>query len=173
MNQDESQSPTIPAMMPSQTPDNSPAPNQLQGMMRGGGSMYQAPPKTNITRNQLIAGLHHFNEVQKKLFGVLNSADAGKSNIRPKIFDASAALIGEGMMTVPEVMNGIKDLPEEPVAQKKWVEQKIGQMEMAKQKLVMDFVGQGPGGDTGNEAEWSPDNHRDHLTGLLGNYNAR
>jgi hypothetical protein len=163
---DESQSQSQPFLQQQAQPQQQmQQPNQLGGIMQG----QQPPQKTNITKQQLIAGLHHLNAFQKQFSPILKNPELGKSNIRPKIFDASAALIGQGIFSVPDVMNGIKDLPDDPLGQKKWLEQKLSGTMMAEKKLVSDYIGQGPGPEP-QGPEWSPDNHTEHMGGLMSNY---
>ena len=92
--------------------------------------------------------------------------------MRPKIFDASANLIAEGIATVPEIMNGMKSLPDDPLGQKKWIEQKISDAKMASQKIVSDYISQGPGSEP-DGPDWTQDSHKDHMHGLMGNYGRR
>jgi hypothetical protein len=66
-------------------------------------------------------------------------------------------------------MNGMKDLPDDPVGQKKWIEKTIANAQQAKQKIVSDYVSQGPGPEPQGPA-WSPDTHKDHMGGLLASY---
>src|ERR1017187_6903233 len=168
---DESQSQTQPFMQQQPQPQQqqqAQQSNQLGGIMQGQGQP-QGQPKTNITKQQLIAGLHHLNAFQKQFSPLLKNPELGKSNVRPKIFDASAALIGQGIFSVPEVMNGIKDLPDDPLGQKKWLEQNLSGTMMAEKKLVSDYIAQGPGPEP-QGPEWSPDNHTEHMTGLMANY---
>ena len=155
---DESQSPVAQL--------NQPQPQQgnpLQSLQQN------TPPQTQISKQQVIAGLHHFAAVQKQLGPLLKSPLCGKGNMRPKIFDASATLIGEGIATVPEIMNGIKDLPSDPIGQKKWIENIVMSAANAEKKLVSDYVKQGPGPEP-EGPDWSEDTHKDHMTGLMGNY---
>jgi hypothetical protein len=166
---DESQAPDQPFLNSShpapQTVSKSP-PNPLGGLVNVG----QSTSKLAINKQQLIAGLHHLHAFQKQFSPLLKSPVLGKGNIRPKIFDAAATLIGEGIFSVPEVVNGIKDLPDDPVDQKKWLEMKLVGASQAEKKLISDYMAQGPGPEeTG--PEWSADNHREHTGSLVGNYN--
>ena len=154
MIQDESQS--------EQAPSNQQ--NPLAGLMK-----QPAPQNTNITKQQLIAGLHHLNAFKTEFSPLLQNPKLGKGNIRPTIFERAATLIGSGIFTVPEVINGTKDLPDDPIEQKKWLETKLVNASLAEQKLIHDYIAQGPGPEA-QGPEWSMDNHKDHMTGLLGNY---
>ena len=168
MIQDESQSPAPPFM---QQGSAAMPPQQQQQPQNALGGITQGAPQqpTKINKQQLIAGLHHLGEFQKKFMPLLSNPATGQTNIRPKIFDASAALIGQGIFSVPEVMNGIKDLPDDPLGQKKWLEQKLAGVMMAEKKLVSDYIAQGPGEEP-QGPDWSEDTHRDHMSGLMSNY---
>ena len=159
MIQDDSQGPSLTNLQNNQQPQQG---NSLGSLVQN------APQQAKISKPQLIAGLHHLSSFANAMQPVLRSPDLGKSNIRPKLFDALAHLIGSQIFTVPEVMNGIKDLPNDPIQQKKWLEQKMMQVAQAEQKIVSDYVAQGPGAE--NPVEWTQDTHRDHMTGLMGNY---
>lgn len=156
---DESQSSLAPITQGQPAPQQQ---NPLGGLTRGA-------PNPNITKQQLIAGLHHLNAFTRQFAPLLQRPEIGKSNIRPKIFDAAANLIGAGIFTVPEVINGIKDLPDDPVDQKKWLEAKLLSANQAEQKLISDYIAQGPGQDA-QGPDWTADNHKDHMTGLMGQY---
>lgn len=166
MNQDESGAPVQALGQQQQQPQQQS--NALGGIMQGG----QPQPPPQISKSQLVAGLHHFGQVIKQLSPLLKNAKLGTGNMRPKIFDASANLIGEGIATVPEIMNGIKDLPDDPIGQKKWIEKTVGNAMMAEQKLISDYVAQGPG-ELPQHDEWTEDNHKNHMTGLLAGYGRR
>ena len=147
-----------------------PAANQLNGIQQPGQPMQgQGQPQQQISKEQVIAGLHHLGAFVKVLSPLLSNPQLGKANMRPKIFDGLATLIGEQIFTVPEVMNGIKDLPDDPVGQKKWLEQKIAGSQQAEKKLVSDYISQGPGPEPQGKP-WSQDTHKDHMAGLMANY---
>lgn len=137
-------------------------PNQLAGVTQ------QPQQQPRPTRDQTIAGLHHFSAIQKQFGPLLKNTGLGQSNMRPKIFDAAANLVGEQVVSVPEVMNAIKDLPDDPIGQKKWVEHMVGTAAMAQKKLISDFMQNGE--DTGEPSAWSADSHRDHVKGLMAHY---
>ena len=163
IDQDQSQAPL------QQITQGAAPPQQQQnplGQLTQQGAAPQQP--MNINKHQLMSGLHHLGSIQKALSPLLRNPVLGKNNIRPKLFDAMATLIGQGTMSVPEVINGMKDLPDDPLAQKKWLESKVAKTMQAEQKLVNDYIAQGPGAEP--EGEWSMDNHKDHMAGLMGNY---
>lgn len=158
---DESQGPSQPFLQQGAQP-----PQEKQNPL--GMLQRNAPPQVSMTKQQLIAGLHHLNAFKTEFAPLLNNPKTGKANIRPKIFDAAATLIGANIFTVPEVINGIKDLPDDPLDQKKWLETKLMNVQQAEQKLIQDYIAQGPGQEEG--PDWSMDSHKDHMTGLMGSY---
>jgi hypothetical protein len=163
---DESQSQVQPFLQSATPQPQQQQSNQLGGLMQGA----PAPQRPmQMSKAQLQAGLHHLEAFQKVLSPLMNSPDTGTKNIRPKIFDASATLIGQGIFTVPEVMNGIKDLPEEPLGQKKWLQQKLTEAMLAEKKLIHDYIAQGPQQQP-DQSEWSQDSHKEHVSGLMENY---
>ena len=167
MIQDESQSPAPPFMQQG----SAAMPPQQQQPQNSLGGITQGTPQqpTKINKQQLIAGLHHFSAINKHITPLLNNPAVGKSNMRPKLFDAAASLIGEKVLSVAEVMNDIKDFPDDPLEQKKWFEKLVGMNMQAEKKLISDYIAQGPGQEP-EGPEWSMDNHKDHMTGLMGNY---
>ena len=170
MNQDESGAPIQQlGNQPNQAPPEQQ--NQLGGIAQQQGQ--PQPQQPSISKDQVIAGLHHFSQVIKEMSPLLKSPVLGTGNMRPKIFDASANLIGSGVATVPEIMNGIKDLPDDPIGQKKWLEKIVTNAMMAEKKLISDYVSQQPNGTEGQPHSWSLDNHKDHMAGLMKNYGGR
>ena len=168
MNQDESGAPI-------QQLGNQPnqQPQQQQNPLGGIAQQGQPQQQPSISKDQVIAGLHHFSQVIKEMSPLLKSPALGTGNMRPKIFDASANLIGSGVATVPEIMNGINDLPDDPLGQKKWLEKIVSNAMMAEKKLISDYVSQQPNGTEGQPHSWSLDNHKDHMAGLMANYGRR
>ncbi len=80
---DESNAPSQPFLQQGAQAPQQPQQNSLGGIMQG-----PSPQQQNITKQQVIAGLHHLNAFQKEFAPLLNSPVLGKGNIRGKIFDA-------------------------------------------------------------------------------------
>ena len=159
---DQAQAPQQPFLNGNQPQPQDQQQNPLSGLTRA------APPQVQMTRAQLIAGLHHLGSFTKEFSPLLQSPKLGKGNIRPQIFERAAALMAAGIFTGPEIINGVKDLPDDPIDQKKWLQTKLANAQMAEQKLVQDYIAQGPSEDAG--PDYSADSHREHMTGLMGNY---
>lgn len=151
-----------------QQPQQPPQPN---GNSLGGLTQAPQQPQQPLSKDQTLAGLHHFSQIQEKFGPLLKLPSLGEKNVRPKIFDVAAILIGENVMTVPEVMTGIKDLPADPLGQKKWLERLVGTAAQAEQKLIQDYINQPPHQDAAEApSAWSHDTHREHMTSLTSRF---
>src|ERR1700693_2568973 len=98
-----------------------------------------APP----TREQIVATIKHFQAVKKQFMPIAMNTGLGKENLRPKIFDATATLLGEGIFTLPQAINGTKDLPTDPPGQKKWILQHLQNIQQA-ERMILEHYSAGP-----------------------------
>lgn len=146
----------------------------IEGLVKGGGNPMQKRPQP--THAQVLAALHRFNAIRRVLKPILGDPDLGKKTVRPRLFDAAATLIGERMMTLPEVMNAMKDFPNDPQEQKIWLMRADQMQDMAEEKLVEDYrasageLGEGGWEGLTKDHGYSTDKHGDHLKSLLGHY---
>lgn len=132
----------------------------------------QGPPPAP-TQAQTVAALHRFGEVKQAMRPVLGDPKLGKDNIRPKLLDAASKLLGSKVLSLSEIMNAIKGLPDDPLAQKKFVEKIYGDADKA-QKIVLSHHAAAPAMQgTGEPDQWNADNHQTHIDGLMGHYNGR
>lgn len=128
----------------------------------------QAPPPPAPTRAQTIAAVHHFGQVKQAFSPIIDDPNLGQKNIRPKVMDAMSKLLGSKTLSLPDVMKAIKNLPEDPMEQKKFVDG-IYQKNDQAQKMVLAQHAAAP--DNGQPQEdWSSDSHANHMAGLMQNY---
>ena|ERR1700680_1179360 len=106
-------------------------------------SQQQQQPPPPPTREQIIATIKHFQAVKKQFMPIAMNTGLGKENLRPKIFDATATLLGQGIFTLPQAINGTKDLPADPPGQKKWVLQHLQNIQQA-ELMILDHYSSGP-----------------------------
>jgi hypothetical protein len=123
--------------------------NPLAGLLQGGGAPAQRPAPTHT---QTVAALTHLQAVQRTMAKLSRLPGIGKQNIRPDIFDATADLMGRAMLTLPQVMNELKNIPADPPGQKQWVLQHLNDVMEAQHQILNDHAQAFPGsGDFATE----------------------
>lgn len=125
----------------------------------------QAPPPPPPTKAQTIAAVHHFGLIKQSMMPIMDDPNLGKSNVRPKIMDSFSKLLSTKVLSLPEIMKAVKNLPEDPIEQKKFVD-KIYQDNDKAQKMVLEHHAMGGAQDD----EWSQDKHGDYMAALMNNY---
>lgn len=139
-----------------------------------------AGPPPAPSAAQTLAAMKHFAVMKKNLERLMNDPAVGKSNVRPKIFDMAAKMLGDGFMTLPRLMNEIKTLPTDPTEQKKWLMKHLEQVTQAEQAVAVqhadafpatgnphaDFQSMIGDGEKGKE-------HADHMDDLVTHYQSR
>ena len=148
--------------------DSTPNPQAAAGLMS---LMQAAKPRPQPTHAQTVAGLHRFHEIERAVAKVLKNPDLGKKNIRPAVLDMGADLVGEKVMTIPELMSGMQSFPpaEDPLGQKKWLERLYQAQVQAQVSLLRDHASAPP---EENPEQWNHDNHADHMAALTSKYRA-
>jgi hypothetical protein len=96
----------------------------------------------------------------------------GKSNVRPAVMDAASKLLGSKLLSLPEIMNSLGELPDDPLKQKEAIQGIYNTAQQA-EAHVLDSHGAaiasgklppdgGPQYDAGS--------HEQHMTGLMSHY---
>ena len=146
-------------------------PQQPQQPSQGMAGLVQQPPQARPTPThaQTVAGLHRCHEIEKASQRLLKDPDVGKKNIRPKVLEMGADLIGKKVMTLPELMTGIKDFPssEDALGQKKWLERLYQSNVQGQIALLQDHANAPP---EDQPSQWTPDNHAEHMSALANMY---
>lgn len=83
----------------------------------GGPSQQPAP-----NHAQTVATVRHLGEFLKHWKDLASDPGLGTKNMRGRIYDMMADVMGEGLVTLPQVMSELKSVPMEPLEQKKWIE---------------------------------------------------
>ena len=141
--------------------------NPLAALAQGTQQQRLAPAPTKA---QTVAAVHRFSEIKAALKPVRDDPNLGTKNIRPKLLDAASELLASKVLSLPEIMNAIKGLPDDPMQQKKFVDQIYGTADQA-QAMVLQHHRSAQVPDDPNAAQWSPDNHADQMAGLMRQYN--
>lgn len=121
--------------------------NPAAGLMQPGGQPgqpQQPAQRPPMSHAHTVAVLNHLQAFTSQFKRLSRNPKLGKENIRPEIFYATADLMGEGWITLPQVMNEIKSLPTDPPGQKKWVLQHLANTMVARSQVLADHAVSGP-----------------------------
>lgn len=141
--------------------------NPLSAIAPQFGQQQQPQP----TAGQTAAAVHRFGEIKQAMRGVMGDPNLGKTNIRPKLLDAASKLLASKVVSLPEIMNAIKGLPDDPFAQRNFVDKLYTNADQA-QKLVLSHHRNAKGSGEGEEP-YGPDNHQAMMDGLMQHYGGR
>lgn len=129
----------------------------------------QAAPQPPILNHaQTVAAVHHFGQIKQAMLPVMDDPNLGKTNIRPKLLDAMSKLLASKALSLPEIMKAVKSLPEDPMAQKGFVDKIYTDNDKA-QKMVLQNHAMGQFGD-GEPEPWTQDGHGNHMAELAKQY---
>jgi hypothetical protein len=126
----------------------------------------QQPPQLSMA--QTVAGVHKFAQIKAAMLPVIDDPHLGKTNIRPKLLDATSKLLMSKTLSLPEIMNRIKDLPDDPQKQKQFVDQIYQSSDQAQKVLLANAAHAHDDGE-----QWSADSHDKHLAGMMQQYGGR
>ena len=142
-----------------------------QGASPTQGAAPPAPPPAP-SHQQTVAALRHFDAVERELTPLLKNPDLGKTNMRAAIIDSMTSLVSNGIMTAPQAVNQLADLPNDPFQQKKWLMQHFATTANAQQSVLAHhqaaFAGQNV-----DETPPDPDDHVETIQGLKAHYPTR
>lgn len=155
-----------------------PAPNpqpqgQAQGSMpmpAGGppqGAQQQAPAPTH---QQTVAAIIHFGAIKKELLGIAADPDLGVADLKSKIIDGAAKLVGTGIVQPADAVTQLASVPERPFDQKQWVEAQLVQAIKAENAILDQHRAAFAGQEQAPGAAYSADNHQSIIAGLHDHY---
>lgn len=144
--------------------------NPLARIAPQAGGAFQKPPTP--TKAQTTAAVQRFSAIQNAMREVMEDPAFGKSNVRPELLNAASKLLGSKLLSLPEVMNSISGLPDDPIEQKSFVQNIFNSAKTAESN-VLDHHGAAVasgmlppnGGD-----DYDAGNHETHMNGLIGHY---
>jgi hypothetical protein len=145
---------------------------RLAGPLPGSAPPPQQPAPTTA---QATAAVRRLTAVQNAMREVMQSPGYGRTNCRPTLLDAASKLIGSRLLSLPEVMNAISGVPDDPVQQKQFVSNIYNSAQRAAAS-VLDHHGAAVatgklppnGGD-----KYDPDKHEQHFNGAMSHYQGR
>ena len=164
------------------------APPQPMGQLLGGGQQgqpqgnplarlvgqMQGPPPAQPAPSavQTTAAVKRFGAVMNAMRTVLANPDLGRKNVRPAILDQASKLMASRVLSLPEVMNAIGKVTDDPLEQKALVSGIYNQAQQAEGNVLAHHafaVATGRVSRGGGE-KYQADDHDRHMTDLLLHY---
>ena len=100
---------------------------------------------------------------------LLKDPAAGRSDLKSKIIDGVTKLVSERIISAPQAVQQLAQVPSDPLQQRKWMQTMLAQTVQAEQGILahhaVGFAGQGPMPTPANS-----DGHMDHMAALNANY---
>src|SRR6202012_3240727 len=131
-----------------------------------GGPAQQPPPPPD--HQQTVAALRHFDAIKAELETLMKSDALGKSSVKSQIIDGATKLVSERLMPASEAVPLLASVPENPIDQRKWVQQHYQNAVMSERAVVAQhgtgYAGQGP------MPTPSADGHMDSMASLRAGY---
>jgi hypothetical protein len=148
----------------------------IQSLMQGGQPQGQGQPGLPAPNHEeTVAALRHLWEFEREFKKVLATPDIGKADIKGQVLEMMADVMGEGLVTMPQVLNQLKSFPLEPLQQRQWVEQHLANVRQAGDAILAHHAAAFPW--PGNEpteanASRAVTDHTATISGLAGRYKA-
>jgi len=171
--------------MPNALDNGMPPPAQAQPGAQGNGLQQSGPPANGAaptamapppppTHEQTVAALRHFDAIKTELTTLLQDPAAGRSDLKSKIIDGVTKLVSERMLSAPQAVQQLAQVPSDPLQQRKWMQTMLAQAMQAEQGIVEHHRNTNLGsGDWATEAQKhvsNPDDHMHHMAALAANY---
>jgi hypothetical protein len=158
---------------PEQTPDGA---NALQSAAPQPAGAPQAPPPAP-SHAQTVAALRHFHAIQQELDVILKNPDLGKSSVKSQIIDGTTKLVAQRILTAADAVSQLSNVPENPQAQRKWVQTMMMQTYQANEAVLAHRQSAVANGTAPAEppgaVDYHPDDHGSHMSSLLSHYAAK
>ena len=131
------------------------------------------PPRPPApTAAQATAAVKRFGAVANAMRTVLANPDLGRRNIRPAILDQASKLLSARVLSLPECMQAIGKVSDDPLAQKSLVAGIFNQARQAENAVLAHHtaaVAMGMVPRNGSE-KYQADDHDRHMSDLLAHY---
>jgi len=171
--------------MPNALDSGMPPPAQAQPGAQANGLQPSGPPASGAappaapppppTHEQTVAALRHFDAIKGELTVLLKDPAAGRSDLKSKIIDGVTKLVSERILSAPQAVQQLAQVPSDPLQQRKWMQTMLAQTVQAEQGIVEHHRNTNLGsGDWATEAaqhhNTNPDEHMEHMKALSANY---
>ena len=170
------QTPTPPDADPSQDQRGGGMASQIQSLMRPPGAPGQPQGQPGQPGQQqpldhatAAAGLRHLAEFSRHWREIMQEPGFGTKDIKGSILEMMADVMGDGLVTLPQVMDLLKRLPTQPLQQWQFVEQHYKQDQQAMtillQRHATDFPQVNPA-DVDTALKAGRDKSTDHVAAM-------
>lgn len=132
-----------------------------------GQGQQQAPAPTHA---QTVAALRHFDAIKKELETLLKIPTLGKSDIKSQIIEGTTKLVGDRILTPAQAVMELSKVPDNPIEQKKWVQQNYMQTMQAENAVLEHHRAAFAGTDGQQDQQYDPEQHAMHMDGLMSHY---
>lgn len=123
---------------------------------------------------QTVAALRHFMAIVDELLVLEKNPSLGKSNIKDAIIDGVGGLVASRMLSAAAAVPILANVPEDPLAQRKWMQGMLKQTIQAQNNVLDHHVAGSPATlDWAHESQHqagSPDDHMQTMDGLASTY---
>lgn len=127
-------------MPPIPLPDQQPAqpPSASNPAMPSPPSQASQPAQMPVPNHQeTVAALRHFMAIVGRLKTLAKDPALGRSDCKSQLIDGMTSLVAERMISAPQAVAQLGNVPPDPVGQRKWVNQML-QQTIAAQNNVLD-----------------------------------
>lgn len=134
-----------------------------------GGPQPQGQPQQPISTQELTAAVRHLSEFSRRFQALLSEPDIGKKNMRPEVLEMMADIMGEGFVTLPQVMAQLKTLPDDPLGQRQWLQKHYDNNMQALQGLLAHYATTAPPVSAAEAMAGGPaKDHQGVINGMIG-----
>lgn len=163
-------------MPPPDPPEIDQGTNQLQ-QNAPPGPVQQAQPQQQQapapTHSQTVAAMRHFSEINREFLPLLKNPDLGKSDMKSSIIDAVTKLVASRVIPPSAAVAQLATVPEKPKDQRAWAMNLYHQNEMAA-AVMLEHHRKAFAGQPENESDqYNPDNHIDHMHGVMSHFRGK
>jgi hypothetical protein len=158
-----------------QQPPPQPAPSFTNALaMPSPASQPQQQQMPAPNHQETVAALRHFMVIVDKLKTLAKDPALGRSDCKGAIIDQMTSLVAERMMSAPQAVAQLGNVPADPPGQRKWVNQMLQQTVAAQNNVLDHHVAAHPATlDWAQESLHQPgsiDDHMRTMEGLAGQY---
>lgn len=118
-------------------------PQSLQNLMQdnpGAGMAIGANGRPAPNFQMTVAALKHMRMFAQEWEKLLKNDDIGKVDIKGQFIEGMARLMGDRIVTLPQTLQMMKSFPENPLAQRQWVQEHYARDRAAKAMIMQQHA---------------------------------